>query len=66
MESRSVVYSPNMLLAISGQLRRHLRQKVKWLATELVKSGYLVRETERVIRAQLYFSYVGYLADQIM
>ena len=35
--------SPLRLLRISGQFLRHFRQKVKWFATELVKSGYLAR-----------------------
>ena len=33
--------SPLRLFNVSGQLRLHFRQNVKWFATELVKSGYL-------------------------
>ena len=33
--------SPLRLFNVSGQLRLHFKQNVKWFATELVKSGYL-------------------------
>ena len=33
--------SPLRLFSVSGQFRLHFKQKVKWFATELVKSGYL-------------------------
>ena len=35
------MYSPLRMFNVSGQFRLHFRQKVKWFATELVKSGYL-------------------------
>ena len=41
MERRSSVNSPLRLFNVSGQLRLHFKQNVKWFATELVKSGYL-------------------------
>ena len=55
MERRSSVNSPLRLFSVSGQFRLHFKQKVKWFATELVKSGYLRKVNFFYLRKGKFF-----------